>query len=228
VDGIQSPYTQRHLFAEALAPLGFTHKDVRVITPVRRRRLRRQGRRLMEIIGAALATLVKGRPVKLRWTREQEFYNTYQRQGVVAELKIGVMNDGTITAVEHELYWDAGAYVEYGANVVNAAGLSATGPYRVPNIRSTRCASTPTCRRAGRTAASAIPSSTSASSRTWTASPRRSAWTRWSSVARTPSSRAMTLSYGAPMNPSGMIEAIDKVARRSTGASEESDNPNPS
>ena len=29
----QSPHTQRHLFAEALAPLGFTHKDVRVITP---------------------------------------------------------------------------------------------------------------------------------------------------------------------------------------------------
>ena len=29
----QSQHTQRHLFAEALAPLGFTHKDVRVITP---------------------------------------------------------------------------------------------------------------------------------------------------------------------------------------------------
>ncbi|MBM4402846.1 MAG: molybdopterin-dependent oxidoreductase, partial [Candidatus Cloacimonetes bacterium] len=29
----QSPHTQRNLFAEALAPLGLTHKDVRVITP---------------------------------------------------------------------------------------------------------------------------------------------------------------------------------------------------
>ena len=87
----------------------------------------------MFLLGAALATTVKGHPVKLRWTREQEFYNTYQRQGVRARLKIGAKHDGTITALEHILDWDAGAYVEYGANVVNAAGLSATGPYRIPN-----------------------------------------------------------------------------------------------
>ena len=72
--------------------------------------------------------------MKLRWTREQEFYNTYQRQGVRARLKIGAKHDGTITALEHTLHWDAGAYVEYGANVVNAAGLSATGPYRIDNV----------------------------------------------------------------------------------------------
>jgi len=48
---------------------------------------------------------------------------------------MGVRKDGTSTALEHALYWDAGAYVEYGANVVNAAGLSATGPYRVPNLK---------------------------------------------------------------------------------------------
>ena len=65
--------------------------------------------------------------------REREFYNTYQRLGVVAKLKIGVKNDGRITALKHDLYWDAGAYVEYGANVVNAVGLSAIGPYRVEN-----------------------------------------------------------------------------------------------
>jgi carbon-monoxide dehydrogenase large subunit len=130
----QSPHTQRHLFAQALAPLGFEHKDVRVITPYVGGGFGGKAGVSMEIIGAAMATAVKGHPVKLRFTREQEFYNTYQRQGVVAELKVGVMNDGTITAVEHKLYWDAGAYVEYGANVVNAAGLSATGPYRVPNI----------------------------------------------------------------------------------------------
>jgi CO/xanthine dehydrogenase Mo-binding subunit len=130
----QSPHTQRHLFAQALAPLGFTHKDIRVITPYVGGGFGGKAGVSMEIIGAAMATAVKGHPVKLRFTREQEFYNTYQRQGVVADLKVGVMKDGTITAVEHTLYWDAGAYVEYGANVVNAAGLSATGPYRVPNI----------------------------------------------------------------------------------------------
>jgi CO/xanthine dehydrogenase Mo-binding subunit len=88
----------------------------------------------MEILAAALAMTVKGNPVKVIWSRAQEFYNTYQRQGVVAKIKLGTKKDGTITALEQILHWDAGAYVEYGANVVNAAGLSATGPYRVPNV----------------------------------------------------------------------------------------------
>ena len=131
----QSPHTQRHLFAEALAPLGFQHKDVRVITPFIGGGFGGKAGVSMEILGAALATKVKGNPVKILWSRAQEFYNTYQRQGVVARLKVGVKNDGTITALEHTLYWDAGAYVEYSANVVNAAGLSATGPYRIPNIK---------------------------------------------------------------------------------------------
>ncbi len=131
----QSPHTQRHLFAEALKPLGITHNDVRVITPYVGGGFGGKAGVTMEIIAAALATKVQGHPVKVLWSREQEFYNTYQRQGVVAKMRIGVKNDGTMTAIEQLLYWDAGAYVEYGANVVNAAGLSATGPYRIPNIK---------------------------------------------------------------------------------------------
>jgi len=131
----QSPYTQRNAFAEALAPLGLTHKDIRVVTPYVGGGFGGKAGVSMEILGAALATTVRGRPVKLRWTREQEFYNTYQRQGLTATIKMGAKKDGTITAIEHTLHWDAGAYVEYGANVVNAVGLSATGPYRIPNIK---------------------------------------------------------------------------------------------
>lgn len=131
----QSPHTQRHLFAQALAPLGLTHKDVRVITPFVGGGFGGKAGVTMEIMGAALATAAKGHPVKLRFRREQEFYNTYQRQAVVVKLKMGATKEGTITAIEHTLHWDAGAYVEYGANVVNAVGLSATGPYRIPNVK---------------------------------------------------------------------------------------------
>jgi CO/xanthine dehydrogenase Mo-binding subunit len=131
----QSPYTQRHLFAEALAPLGLSHRDIRVITPYVGGGFGGKAGVSMEILGAALATAVKGYPVKVRWTREQEFYNTYQRQAVVARIKLGAKKDGTIAALQHTLHWDAGAYVEYGANVVNAVGLSATGPYRIPNVK---------------------------------------------------------------------------------------------
>jgi len=131
----QSPFTQRHLFAEALAPLGLSHNDIRVIAPFVGGGFGGKAGVSMEILAAALATAVKGNPVKVLWSRAQEFYNTYQRQGVVAKIKLGVKKDGTITALDQTLHWDAGAYVEYGANVVNAAGLSATGPYRVPNIK---------------------------------------------------------------------------------------------
>ncbi len=130
----QSPHTQRNIFAEALAPLGLSHKDVRVITPFVGGGFGGKAGVTMEIIVAALATVVKGNPVKIVFNRAQEFYNTYQRQAVKAQIKMGVKKDGTITALEHKLFWDAGAYAEYGANVVNAVGLSATGPYRIPNI----------------------------------------------------------------------------------------------
>ncbi|MEI6764412.1 MAG: xanthine dehydrogenase family protein molybdopterin-binding subunit [Bacteroidota bacterium] len=130
----QSPNTQRNLFAEALSSLGYSHKDVRVIAPYVGGGFGGKAGVTMEILAAALATKLKGYPVKIMWSREQEFYNTYQRLGVVAKLKIGVKNDGTLVALDHRLYWDAGAYVEYGANVVNSVGLSATGPYRIPNV----------------------------------------------------------------------------------------------
>jgi CO/xanthine dehydrogenase Mo-binding subunit len=130
----QSPYTQRNLFAEALAPLGLSHKDVRVVTPFIGGGFGGKAGVSMEILGAALAIAVKGRPVKVLWSRAQEFYNTYQRQGLTARIKVGLKKDGTIIAMDNILNWDAGAYVEYGANVVNAAGLSASGPYNIPNV----------------------------------------------------------------------------------------------
>lgn len=130
----QSPHTQRNVFAETLAPLGFTNKDVRVIAPPIGGGFGGKAGVSMEILAAAVATKLKGRPVKIIWSREQEFYNTSQRLGVVAKLKMGVKKDGTFTAIDHKLYWDTGASAEYGANVVNAVGLSAIGPYRYPNV----------------------------------------------------------------------------------------------
>jgi CO/xanthine dehydrogenase Mo-binding subunit len=130
----QSPHTQRHIFAEALAPLGLTHHDVRVIAPHVGGGFGGKAGVTMEILAAALATKCKGDPVKVQWSREQDFYNTYQRLGVVTNLKIGVKNNGKITALHHRINWDAGAYVEYGANVVNAVGLSAIGPYNIDNV----------------------------------------------------------------------------------------------
>ncbi len=131
----QSPYTQRHIIAEALESFGFSHYNVRCVTPYIGGGFGGKAGVTMEIIAAALATKVPGYPVKVRWRRDQEFYNTYMRQAVVTDLKMGVKKDGSIVAFEMANYWDAGPYVEYGANVVNASGLSATGPYSIPNVK---------------------------------------------------------------------------------------------
>ena len=131
----QSPFAQRNVMALALKPLGLSHRDIRIVTPYVGGGFGGKAGVSMEIIAAVAAIAMKGRPVKLHWTREQEFMNTSQRQGVIARVKMGVKKSGEIVALEHTLHWDAGASAEYGANVVNAVGLSATGPYRVPNVK---------------------------------------------------------------------------------------------
>lgn len=131
----QSPFAQRNVMASALKPFGLTHRDIRIVTPFVGGGFGGKAGVSMEIMAAVLAIAMKGRPVKLHWTREQEFYNTSQRQGVIARIKMGVNRKGRIVALEHTLHWDAGSSAEYGANVVNAVGLSATGPYAVPNVK---------------------------------------------------------------------------------------------
>ena len=223
----QSPYTQRHVFAGALAPLGLHHKDIRVVTPYVGGGFGGKAGVSMEILGAALAMMVKGHPVKVRWSRAQEFYNTYQRQGVIARIKLGVKKDGSITAIEHTLHWDAGGYVEYGANVVNAVGLSATGPYRVPNVKiDSVCVYTnlppggPYRGFGYSEFMFGLESHMNRIAKIIGMDPvefRR----------RNAIQGGDTLPYGAEMNPSGLVEAIDKAAKEiDWGRKEVSKDPN--
>jgi carbon-monoxide dehydrogenase large subunit len=126
----QSPHTQRNMIAEALQ---IPHKDVRVVASSVGGGFGGKAGISMEALGVACRK-VPGCPVKLKWSREEEFYNSSQRQGLRARLKMGVKKDGKITAMRHVLYWDVGASAEYGNNVVNATGFSATGPYYIPNV----------------------------------------------------------------------------------------------
>ncbi|MBZ5535624.1 MAG: xanthine dehydrogenase family protein molybdopterin-binding subunit [Acidobacteriia bacterium] len=209
----QSPYTQRHVFAQALAPLGISHKDIRVVTPYVGGGFGGKAGVSMEIIGVALAAMVKGSPVKLRWSRAQEFYNTYQRQGVIARIKMGVKKDGTLTAIEHTLHWDAGAYVEYGANVVNAVGLSATGPYRIPNVKIDSVCVYTNLPPGGPYRGFGYSEFHFGLESHITAIAKKIGMDPVEFRKRNAIREGDTLAYGAKMNPSGLHEAIDKVAR---------------
>jgi CO/xanthine dehydrogenase Mo-binding subunit len=128
----QSPFAQRDLIAKTL---GISQGDMRVIGNYVGGGFGSKAGVSMEALAVAMARKVPGRPVKVRMTREEEFFCTFVRQGLIAKVKIGGTKDGKILALQVEYYWDAGAYTEYGVNITRAAGYSSTGPYNVPNVK---------------------------------------------------------------------------------------------
>ena len=131
-DSSQSPFAQRDLIAETL---GITQSKMRVIAPLVGGGFGGKAGVSMESLAVAIATKVKGYPVKLLLTREEEFYTAFVRQGLVAYYKMGCDKNGHLLAMENTFYWDGGAYTEYGVNITRAAGYSSTGPYEVPNVK---------------------------------------------------------------------------------------------
>jgi carbon-monoxide dehydrogenase large subunit len=128
----QSPFAQRNLIAQSL---GISQSDMRVISPAVGGGFGGKAGVSMESLAVAIAMKVKGHPVKLRLTREEEFYTAFVRQGLVAHFKMGCDKNGQLIAMENKYYWDGGAYTEYGVNIARAAGYSCTGPYEVPNVK---------------------------------------------------------------------------------------------
>jgi CO/xanthine dehydrogenase Mo-binding subunit len=131
-DSSQSPFAQRNLIAESL---GLSQSEMRVIAPLVGGGFGGKAGVSMESLAVAIATKVKGYPVKLLLTREEEFYTAFVRQGLVAYFKMGCDKNGKLLAMENNFYWDGGAYTEYGVNITRAAGYSCTGPYEVPNVK---------------------------------------------------------------------------------------------
>jgi CO/xanthine dehydrogenase Mo-binding subunit len=127
----QSPFAQRNLIAKAL---GISQSDVQVIAPYVGGGFGSKAGVSMEALAVAIASKVRGRPVKLRLTREEEFYTAFVRQGMTAYFKMGCDKNGRLLAMENSYFWDGGAYTEYGVNVTRASGYSCTGPYNVPNV----------------------------------------------------------------------------------------------
>ena len=128
----QSPFAQRNLIAKAL---GISQSDMRVIAPYVGGGFGSKAGVSMESLAVAIAMNVKGRPVKLLLTREEEFFTSFVRQGLVSYFKMGCDRDGKLVVMRNKFYWDGGAYTEYGVNITRASGYSSTGPYEVPNVK---------------------------------------------------------------------------------------------
>src|SRR3954470_2005155 len=83
---------------------------------------------------AALARAA-GRPVKLVFSREEEFVAPdHRREGIVIELETGARRDGTLVARRGRLVLDGGAYCGEGGFFAQLAAMHACGPYVIENV----------------------------------------------------------------------------------------------
>jgi CO/xanthine dehydrogenase Mo-binding subunit len=106
--------------------------QVRVITPTLGGAFGSKTFMHAEPIAAALAQKT-GRPVKLVYSRAETFV-AVNRHPMVATIKLGVKNDGTITAKKVSAYYDTGAYADSGPGVAQKGGYASVGPYCIPNV----------------------------------------------------------------------------------------------
>jgi CO/xanthine dehydrogenase Mo-binding subunit/aerobic-type carbon monoxide dehydrogenase small subunit (CoxS/CutS family) len=129
--GSQIPYQDRNQIARAMA---LKEEDVRV-----RGTLIGGGfggkEDIIDQIHAALLAEATGRPVKMLLSRQESLLVHPKRHATQIRIKTGAKRDGTLIAVEAELYGDGGAYASLSDKVMTRATTHATGPYVVPNAR---------------------------------------------------------------------------------------------
>jgi CO/xanthine dehydrogenase Mo-binding subunit len=85
-------------------------------------------------IHAALAAVLTGRPVKVRWSRRESLLVSHKRHAARFHYKMGAKNDGRIVAADIRIHGDTGAYASSGEAVLFRMSAFACGPYEIPNV----------------------------------------------------------------------------------------------
>ena len=83
----------------------------------------------------ALLAMKTQRPVRLVFTREESIISTAKRHPSRTILRMGLMRDGRIRALEMKMICDGGAYGLSTEGVMRKAAILAAGPYVIPNVK---------------------------------------------------------------------------------------------
>ena len=127
----QVPYAARAGVAQTLA---IPESDVRVVVPLLGGGFGAKCDLHFEAQVAALARAA-GRPVRLVFSREEEFKVIAQRrEGIAMEFETGVNRDGHLVARRASLVLDKGAYSGEGGFLGGMAAMHACGPYQIDHI----------------------------------------------------------------------------------------------
>ncbi len=127
----QTPFAARSGVAETL---NIPESKVRIIVPLLGGGFGSKCDFHYEAHVAALARAT-GRPVKLVFSREEEFIAPdHRRESMVIELETGARKDGTLIARRGRLVLDGGAYCGEGGFFAQIAAMHACGPYVLENV----------------------------------------------------------------------------------------------
>lgn len=162
LEGEFSTGWQEHAYLQPEAGLAYLDDDGRVVVESAGQWLHEDRRQIAEILGLpeervvvryaaiggafggredlsvqhllALAAYKLGRPVAIRWSREESMVAHHKRHPVRIRCRWGARRDGRIVAVESEAVADGGAYASTSQEVIKCVALFATGCYAVPNV----------------------------------------------------------------------------------------------
>jgi CO/xanthine dehydrogenase Mo-binding subunit len=84
---------------------------------------------------AALLSRKTGKPVKIVYSRDEEFTAARRKHPVKITMKTGVKKDGTLLARQCKAILDGGAYCSLGPLTTVLVGTFQTLPYRIPSVR---------------------------------------------------------------------------------------------
>ncbi len=133
----QIPSLAQNDFVEALNAFGLKNRRVRIIQAVIGGGF---GSKLdtyaYEYIAILLALKTK-KPVKIIFTREEEFFATSPRQCTITKISQGCDKEGRLTFREVEMILDNGAYTSWGATTPSVMMLPISSLYKVPNVKYT-------------------------------------------------------------------------------------------
>jgi 4-hydroxybenzoyl-CoA reductase subunit alpha len=84
---------------------------------------------------SALLSRKTAKPVRIEYSRDEDFIATRRRHPFITELRTGVKKDGTLAAVECRNLLEGGAYTSTGGIPTMISGTFPFATYRIPNYR---------------------------------------------------------------------------------------------
>ena len=90
---------------------------------------------VMAVTAHKLHALGINRAVHCGWSREESIVGHHKRHRATVTARLGATSEGVITAVEADVWLDAGAYNYTSNKVLGNLHLSVAGAYNVPNAR---------------------------------------------------------------------------------------------